>query len=356
MQPRDSQAYATLDAIKEHLNQNREPLWLVITGRDESEVASRMDALEPVLNAAISNQFLSGFTLPTLLWPRPEFQARNRTAAKALVAEREILRAAAASGGFTEASLGLTESILDTWQSATLTTNVFWPTNQLCSWIFEKLAAREPGKIFAVGFLFPATNNVSGGYASLAELGTQIPREGVWLSGWELLSGTVLAAVQINLWKLLLPMVGLVLLSLGLAFRRFQEISLSLAILLISGLCLLTVMKITGWSWNLLNLMALPLILGTGVDYSIFMQLALRRHHGNLRVTHTSVGRALLLCGGTAVSGFGSLALSNNAGMASLGRVCAVGIGCNMLISVYLLPVWWRLVNHLTEGRATLPE
>jgi predicted exporter len=356
VQPRDSQAYATLDAIKEHLNQNREPLWLVIAGRDESEVASRMDALEPVLNAAISNQFLSGFTLPTLLWPRPEFQARNRTTAKALVAEREILRAAAASGGFTEASLGLTESILDTWQSATLTTNVFWPTNQLCSWIFEKLAAREPGKIFAVGFLFPATNNVSGGYASLAELGTQIPREGVWLSGWELLSGTVLAAVQINLWKLLLPMVGLVLLSLGLAFRRFQEISLSLAILLISGLCLLTVMKITGWSWNLLNLMALPLILGTGVDYSIFMQLALRRHHGNLRVTHTSVGRALLLCGGTAVSGFGSLALSNNAGMASLGRVCAVGIGCNMLISVYLLPVWWRLLNHLTEGRATLPE
>ena len=33
-----------------------------------------------------------------------------------------------------------------------------------------------------------------------------------------------------------------------------------------------------GWSWNLLNLMAVPLILGTGVDYGIFMQLALRRH------------------------------------------------------------------------------
>jgi predicted exporter len=38
-------------------------------------------------------------------------------------------------------------------------------------------------------------------------------------------------------------------------------------------------MKICGWQWNLLNLMALPLILGTGVDYSIFMQLTLRRRH-----------------------------------------------------------------------------
>jgi hypothetical protein len=27
--------------------------------------------------------------------------------------------------------------------------------------------------------------------------------------------------------------------------------------------------------------------------------------------------------------------------MASLGEVCAVGIGCNVLIAVFLLPVWW---------------
>ena len=28
--------------------------------------------------------------------------------------------------------------------------------------------------------------------------------------------------------------------------------------------------------------------------------------------------------------------------MASLGKVCAVGIGANMLIAVFLLPAWWR--------------
>jgi KDO2-lipid IV(A) lauroyltransferase len=48
-----------------------------------------------------------------------------------------------------------------------------------------------------------------------------------------------------------------------------------------------------------------------------------------------------MLCGGTAVAGFGSLAFSSNLGMASLGQVCAVGIGANMLISVFLLPAWW---------------
>jgi lauroyl/myristoyl acyltransferase len=155
------------------------------------------------------------------------------------------------------------------------------------------------------------------------------------------------------MWKLVLPMIGLVLLSLWLAFRRFAEVLLSLAVLFVSGLCLLAVMRIMGWSWNLLNLMALPLILGTGVDYSLFMQLALRRHHGNLEEAHRSVGRALLLCGGTAVSGFGSLGLSSNAGMAGLGQVCAVGIAANVLLAVYLLPVWWkRFSQGSADGRA----
>ena len=70
LRPRDSQAYTTLDAIKENLNQKREPLWLVISGHNESEVAQRtFDAVLPALNAAMSNQTLSGFTLPNALWP-----------------------------------------------------------------------------------------------------------------------------------------------------------------------------------------------------------------------------------------------------------------------------------------------
>jgi predicted RND superfamily exporter protein len=149
------------------------------------------------------------------------------------------------------------------------------------------------------------------------------------------------------------PMVVLVLASLWFAFRRAAEILLGVAVLLLSGLCLLAVMAVAGWSWNLLNLMALPLMLGTGVDYTIFIQLALRRHGGDLRLVRRSIGRALLLCGGTAIAGFGSLAWSGYAGMASLGKVCAAGIGANMLISVFLLPAWWRCAcaGPRAEGR-----
>src|SRR4029077_20469979 len=124
---------------------------------------------------------------------------------------------------------------------------------------------------------------------------------------------------------------------------------------LLSGLGLLAVMKLCGWSWYLFNLMALPLVLGAGVDYSIFMQLALRRHGGDLKLAHQSVGKALLLCGGTAIAGFGSLGLSSNVGMSSLGRVCAVGIAGNMLISVFLLPVWWHVFSPTSKVPSPKP-
>jgi len=337
LQPRNSQAWAMLNAIKENLGQKRDPLWLVISGSNETEVAQKLNAALPVLNAAVSNQTLSGFTLPNLLWPQPSFQSANRTNALRLVGEMNTFRAAAVAQGFSEDALGLTKGILATWQTAASTTNVYWPDNPLCAWIFEKIAARETNEYFAVGFLYPATNATS-----FAALDCQLTHDGVRLSGWELLGGTVLAAVKQNLWKLLVPMAGLILLSLWLAFRRFAEIAASLSVLALSGLCLLAAMKLLGWQWNLLNLMALPLILGTGVDYSIFMQLALRRHGGDLALAHRSVGRALLLCGATAITGFGMLGLSSNAGMSSLGRVCAVGIAGNMLFSVLLLPVWWK--------------
>ena len=357
LRPRNSQAYAALETIKQRLNQKREPLWLIVEGRNEDEVARCLGQVAPLLDEAVSYHLLSGFTLPTALWPRPELQAANRAAARQLAAERQLLRVCALSNGFASNSLALTEGILDAWQQASAATGVFWPTNPMSAWVFEKLVARTPTNFYALGLLHTAGDSATLSPAAFAHLEWQLPRDGVWLSGWELLGGAILSSVKSNLWKLVLPMAGLVLLSLWLAFHRFAEVVLSLSILFISGLCLLAVMRVSGWSWNLLNLMALPLILGTGVDYSIFMQLALRRHRGDLTIAYRSVGRALLLCGATAVSGFGSLAWSSNAGMASLGQVCAVGIAGNMLISVFLLPVWWKtFVGQESNAESPEPE
>ena len=355
LRPRNSSAYTALEQIQAHLNQKREPLWAIVEGSTVEETGQRLDAVNRVLDRAATNRLIASATLPTPLWPRPQFQEANRSTTTALVSEAPVFRAAALTNGFAEASLGLMRGVINTWQAASAREGVFWPTNPMSRWIFEKFSARTASNYFALG-LVNLTPDASTKIFPVRQIKSELPREHVWLSGWPLLGNAVFSLVQANLWKVVVPMVLLVFVSLLLAFRRPLEVLLSLAVLGLSGICLLSVMRLAGWSWNLLNLMAIPLFLGTGVDYSIFMQLALRRHGGDLRVAYASVGRALLLCGGTAIAGFGSLAFSSNAGMASLGQICAVGIACNMLVGVYLLPSWWRfLANPNPPGAATAP-
>ena len=106
-------------------------------------------------------------------------------------------------------------------------------------------------------------------------------------------------------------------------------------------MCLFAAMAVFGWSWNLMNITALPLLLGVGVDYSIHIQLALQRYGGDLHKVRRSVGNAILLCGASTAAGFGSLGFASNPGLASLGRVAALGIVIACVSAVFLLPVWW---------------
>jgi uncharacterized protein len=353
LRPRHSEAYQAVEQIQNQLSQRGEPLWLILGGNSVSDVANLLDQAQATLNEAQSNNLVASFNLPTQIWPRPQNQESNRTTAQFLAGLGPALREAALTNGFAPTALVLTENVLKTWRNAARTKGVFWPTNPVSEWIFEKVAARTPTNYLTIGMLSPVrTGSNAVSTAWVASMESRLPNQGAWLSGWELLGNAIFGRVKANMWKVLVPMIVLVLLSLFLAFRRWLEILLSLAVLTLSGLCLLSIMKLVGWSWNLLNLMALPLMLGTGVDYGIFMQLALRRHDGDKNAAYQSVGRALLLCGGTAIAGFGSLGLSSNAGMASLGQVCAVGIGSNMLIAIFLLPSWWTFFRQRTDPAA----
>jgi predicted RND superfamily exporter protein/lauroyl/myristoyl acyltransferase len=339
LRPARDEAETTLDEIKSAMGLPPDPLWLIISGRDEPEVYRRLSIAEAVLNDAVSNHVIGRYLLPTALWPRAEQQAANRATAAILGKQGPVLREAALREGFNTNALVLTEELVRTWARAGSSTGVVWPTNQVSQWLLKRFVARTPDEWLVMGLIYPATNLVEA--AALAGLSTRLAENRALLSGWELLGSTTLKRVQAKMWQVVMPMVLLVLASLWFAFRRPTEILLGAAVLLLSGLCLLATMAVAGWSWNLMNLMALPLMLGAGVDYTIFIQLALRRHGGDLGLVRRSVGRALMLCGATAMAGFGSLGFSSNPGMASLGRVCAVGIGANMIISVFLLPAWW---------------
>jgi len=316
---------------------------VVMEGRDESEVARRIAIAEPLLQRAVSNQLIAGFTLPTALWPQTENQRINRAAALALTAQRDELQKTTLAAGFAVNAFAVADNVLRTWKTAAQHTNVFWPTNNNSRWILEKLTTRSTNSLLAIGLVHPNQRRPNQSLREFSRLGDDLQSEGVWLSGWELLGPSVSAVVTRDLLRVLLPITALVLVTLWLAFRSWRDVFWSVATLVFSALMLHLVMAIVGWSWNMMNLMALPLLLGMGVDFSIHIQLALRRHRGDLGRVRGSVGRALLLAGSTTVAGFASLAFASNTGIAGLGKICAVGIICAMLTAVFLLPTWWRI-------------
>jgi predicted exporter len=353
LRPRTSAAHAALDELKLRLGHAQEPDWLLLQGRDEAEVARSLTATRPLLELAVTNGAIDRFTLPAALWPSPEHQSGNRPALAALASRRTTLRDAALGAGFTREALGLTEAMFDVWERALGAPGVFWPTNAASAWVLGQFAARggEPRlrlplarardadpECLALGLVYAGPR--ASGAPALEPWTTDGPAP--LLTGWRRLGAEVFAQVTHDLPRVLLPMAVLLLVSLWCAFRRAGEVLFSLMTLALSALLLHAVMALAGWSWNLINLMALPLLLGAGVDYAIHMQLALRRHGGHAAPVRRGVGRALFLCAATTVAGFGSLGFSSNAGLASLGQVCAAGVACAWLTATLLLPVWWR--------------
>ncbi len=358
LKPKHSEAQAALEEMTAAIGLPRDPLLVIVSGDGEGQVFARLRKVEAILQQAVTNRVIGGFSLPTALWPRVENQQANRPAAGWLAGQGPRLRAAATAAGFKTNALFLTDELLRTWARAARSESTFWPTNPMSEWLLRRFIARSGHESLALGLVYPNSAPPPGAAASgasraaLVEVSGRLAREDVLLSSWALLGGAALESVRHRWWRVVTPMIALVLGSLWLAFRRLAEVAAGIGVLGLSSLLLLAAMSLAGWSWNLLNLMGVPLILGTGVDYSIFMQLALRRHGGDVRLVRRSIGRALLLCGGTAIAGFGSLGWSSNEGMAGLGRVCALGIAANMLIAVGLLPAWW---TRLTPRARALP-
>jgi predicted exporter len=342
LRPKKSEAYETLGELRKQLGQREEPLWVLIPAKTEAEVLQRMERTAAWMDTATNKHLISGYTLPLGVWPRPSFQEQNKPVISRIVAGKESVVAAAMAQGFTTNALVLTKNIFAAWEAALASSGVYWPTNESSTWLLDKFSARTGTNFIAAGFIRP-----EGGPENMELFAESLPRDlkrdGVLVSGWQLLGRTVFSMVMEELPKLMTAICGLVLLSLWLAFRSFKQVLLSVGTLIFSAVCLWAAMDMLNWRWNLLSLMALPLFIGVGVDFSIHIQLALRRYNGDRAQVRKSVGRALLLAGSTTLAGFGSLAFSSNFGMASLGKVCALGLMITMLTAIYLLPVWWEL-------------
>ena len=123
---------------------------------------------------------------------------------------------------------------------------------------------------------------------------------------------------------------------LWITLRRFLHVLLTLVPLLVAGALTLEITVLIGQPMNFANIIALPLLLGVGVAFKIYYILAWRRGATNL--LQSTLTRAVFFSALTTMTAFGSLWLSNQPGMSSMGKLMALALLCTLLAAVLFQP------------------
>jgi hopanoid biosynthesis associated RND transporter like protein HpnN len=123
---------------------------------------------------------------------------------------------------------------------------------------------------------------------------------------------------------------------LWLALRRVVDVLLTLVPLLVAAAVTLEITVLIGQPMNFANIIALPLLLGVGVAFKIYYILAWRR--GGTHLLQSVLTRAVFFSALTTMTAFGSLWLSNQPGMSSMGKLMALALVCTLFAAVLFQP------------------
>jgi hopanoid biosynthesis associated RND transporter like protein HpnN len=135
---------------------------------------------------------------------------------------------------------------------------------------------------------------------------------------------------------------------LFVALRRPLDVSLVLAPLVLSSLMTVVVIVLLTLLLNYANIIALPLLLGVGVSFNIYFVMNWR--DGQTSVLGSATARAILFSALTTGTAFGSLALSQHPGTASMGRLLLISLGCTLFASLVFIPALLAAIpRHLAE-------
>ena len=130
-----------------------------------------------------------------------------------------------------------------------------------------------------------------------------------------------------------------IVLVLVVDFRSPGNTLIALTPLVMGVILSLGVMGLFGLPLNPANMIAFPLVLGVGVDNGVHVlhDYLLRRQEGRTTISY-AIGRGVLVKALTTMIGFGTLMISSERGLASLGFILTLGVGCCMVTALVFLP------------------
>ena len=215
------------------------------------------------------------------------------------------------------------------------------PPNSSWWFVLDRFFPRDPN--LGAGYITPMKTLTT--FAEKEQLRTDLEAAGVpiQISGWsytlqDLVPWATRKGCELSIIMVLFNVALLVFL-----YRRLFPLFILMLSLALSVGALVASLKIFGIPLNMFNVLAFPLVLGVGVDYGIYIVIAMRQD-GDRQRNLATVVKPVLLSGLTTVCGFGSLGLAANPALRGLGVVCALGVAwCLFATLCFVLPAYaWR--------------
>jgi predicted RND superfamily exporter protein len=130
----------------------------------------------------------------------------------------------------------------------------------------------------------------------------------------------------------------IVLFLVLLDLRSIRDALYALFPLVMGGIWMIGLINVLGIDYTFANVIAIPLILGIGIDSGIHLVHRWRETDGQVWLSLSRTGKAILISSLTTIVAFGSLGFGEHRGGASLGHVLCLGVASCMLTALIALP------------------
>ena len=120
--------------------------------------------------------------------------------------------------------------------------------------------------------------------------------------------------------------------------RNIWDALLVLLPLILAAVWTVAASVIFNLPFNYANVIVVPLLLGLGAASGIHLVMRSRLGLSETALLQTSTPRAVVFSALTTIGSFGSLAVSNHRGTASMGELLMVAIGFTLLSTLVILP------------------
>jgi hypothetical protein len=135
------------------------------------------------------------------------------------------------------------------------------------------------------------------------------------------------------------------------------ETVLAMVPLILGTLWTVALMQLAGIKFNLVNVWALPLIIGSAAEYGVNIVLRYLEspaHGGGPRLARSTV-MGVVFNGLTTIAGFGSLLVAHHRGVWSLGLLLVIGSAATLAASLIVLPTLVHLAGEPLQSPADRP-